>query len=155
MVLPSVILELWLMLSYLYFKWLTGVKQCEMLGIFKKIIKSFFFYTPYFIPLLVFPLTVPHRIPSPTRSLQEDVPSPHSSPHQISPPPRASILLRVRCIISDWTHTWQSSALCVRRSHISWYMLPGWWSSVWEILRFQVNWDCWSSYRVSLLLSFF
>ena len=39
--------------------------------------------------------------------------------------------------------------------HISWYMLPGWWSSVWEILGVQVNWDCWSSYRVALLLIFF
>jgi hypothetical protein len=27
---------------------------------------------------------------------------------------------------------------------ISWYMLPGWWSSDWEILGVQVIWDCWS-----------
>ena len=40
--------------------------------------------------------------------------------------------------------------------HISWCMLPGWWwSSVWEISRVKVNWDCWSSYRATLLLSFF
>jgi hypothetical protein len=39
--------------------------------------------------------------------------------------------------------------------HISWCVLPGWWSSVWEISGVQVNWDCWSSYRVTLLLSFF
>jgi hypothetical protein len=39
--------------------------------------------------------------------------------------------------------------------HISWYMLPGWRSSVWEILGFQDNWDCWSCYRVVLLLLFF
>jgi hypothetical protein len=39
--------------------------------------------------------------------------------------------------------------------HISWCMLPGWWSSIWEILGVQVNWDCWSSYRDALLLSFF
>jgi hypothetical protein len=39
--------------------------------------------------------------------------------------------------------------------HISWCMLPGWWSSVWEISGIQVNWDCWSSYRVALLLGFF
>jgi hypothetical protein len=38
--------------------------------------------------------------------------------------------------------------------HISWCTLPGWWSSVWEISRVQVNGDCWSSYRV-VLLSFF
>ena len=29
--------------------------------------------------------------------------------------------------------------------YISWCMLPGWWLSVWEISRVQVNWDCWSS----------
>jgi hypothetical protein len=38
--------------------------------------------------------------------------------------------------------------------HISWCMLSVWWSSVWEILRIQVNWNCWYSYRVALL-SFF
>jgi hypothetical protein len=54
-----------------------------------------------------------------------------------------------------WTQTRQSSTVCVCwEPHISWCMLPGWWSSVWEILGFQVNWDCWSSYRVTLL-SFF
>jgi hypothetical protein len=37
----------------------------------------------------------------------------------------------------------------------SWCMLSGWWLSVWEILGVQVSWDCWSSYRVALLLSFF
>ena len=38
--------------------------------------------------------------------------------------------------------------------HISWCMLPVWWSSVWEISGVQISWDCWSSYRVTLLLSF-
>jgi hypothetical protein len=41
------------------------------------------------------------------------------------------------------------------RTHISWYMLPGWWSSVWEISGVQVNWDGWSSYQVAHLLRFF
>ena len=39
--------------------------------------------------------------------------------------------------------------------HISWCMLSIWWSSVWEILGVQINWDCWCSYRITLLLSFF
>jgi hypothetical protein len=39
--------------------------------------------------------------------------------------------------------------------HISWCMLPGWWSSVWEILGVQISWNCWSSYRAALLLRFF
>ena len=38
---------------------------------------------------------------------------------------------------------------------ISWCMLSVWWSSVWEISGVQINWDCWSSYSITLLLSFF
>jgi hypothetical protein len=38
--------------------------------------------------------------------------------------------------------------------HMSWGTLPDLWSSTWEILEVQVNWDCWSSYRFSFL-SFF
>lgn len=34
-------------------------------------------------------------------------------------------------------------------------MLPGWWLSVWVILWVQVSWDCWFSFVVALLLSFF
>jgi hypothetical protein len=39
-------------------------------------------------------------------------------------------------------------------SHISWCMPSVWWSSVWEISGVQINWDCWSFYRITLLLSF-
>jgi hypothetical protein len=39
--------------------------------------------------------------------------------------------------------------------HISCCMLLVWWSSVWEILGVQINWDCCSSYWITLLLSFF
>jgi hypothetical protein len=38
-------------------------------------------------------------------------------------------------------------------SQICWCMLSGWRSNVWEIMGVQIN--CWSSYRVALLLSFF
>jgi hypothetical protein len=34
-------------------------------------------------------------------------------------------------------------------------MLPGWWLSVWEIPVVRISWDCWASYGVALLLSFF
>ena len=37
----------------------------------------------------------------------------------------------------------------------SWYILPGWWVSVWDISGIQVSWDCWSFYGVALLLSFY
>jgi hypothetical protein len=36
--------------------------------------------------------------------------------------------------------------------HTSWCVLPGLCFSIWEISGFQVNWNCWSSYRVALLL---
>jgi hypothetical protein len=39
--------------------------------------------------------------------------------------------------------------------HVSWCMLPGGWFSIWQISGVQVSWDCWSSYGVALLLSFF
>jgi hypothetical protein len=39
--------------------------------------------------------------------------------------------------------------------HISWCMLPVWWSNVWDISGVQINWDCWSAYKAELLLSFF
>jgi hypothetical protein len=38
---------------------------------------------------------------------------PHPSPHLTSKLPGASSLLRVRCIISEWTQTQQSSTVCV------------------------------------------
>jgi hypothetical protein len=47
------------------------------------------------------------------------------------------------------------SAVCELRSHISWWVLPGLWLSVWEISGVQVSWDCWSSYGVTHILSFF
>jgi hypothetical protein len=62
--------------------------------------------------------------------------------------------LRVRYIFSDWTQTWKSSAVYVLGPHISWCMLPGWWSNVEEISGEQVKWDCCSSDRVAFLLSF-
>jgi hypothetical protein len=37
----------------------------------------------------------------------------HLPPHQTSKLPGASSLLRVRCIISDCTQTWQSSVVYV------------------------------------------
>jgi hypothetical protein len=39
--------------------------------------------------------------------------------------------------------------------HISWCWLSGWWSSVWEVSGVQINWDCLSSYSITLLLIFF
>jgi hypothetical protein len=65
--------------------------------------------------------------------------------------------LRVRCILYDWTQSDPAVpyCMCVEGPHISWCMLSVWWSSVWKISKGQVSWDCWSSLRVVLLLSFF
>jgi hypothetical protein len=40
------------------------------------------------------------------------------------------------------------------RPNISCCMLPVWWSSVWEISADQTNWDCGSSYRITILFHF-
>jgi hypothetical protein len=45
--------------------------------------------------------------------------------------------------------------MCVGSLISTRYLLSVWWSSVWEISGVQINWDCWSSYRITLLLSFF
>jgi hypothetical protein len=80
---------------------------------------------------------------------------PQPLPHQTSKLPGASSLLRVRCIISEWTQTQKSSTACVLGGLISADVLFIWWSGVWEISGVQINWECWSSYRVALFLSFF
>jgi len=55
---------------------------------------------------------VPHSIPPPRHPcLHKDVPT--LPPHQASKFPRASSLLRIRWIFSEWTQTWESSALYV------------------------------------------
>jgi hypothetical protein len=72
---------------------------------FKKFFLSLFFYSLVFIHLPVCPVMVPHPIPHscahPPPCLQKDVPTPQPLPHQTSPVPSASSLLRVRCIFSD------------------------------------------------------
>jgi hypothetical protein len=75
------------------------------------------------------------------------------TPHPTSKLPGASILLRVRYIISVWTQTQKSSTVCVLGASYQ-LVYSVWWSSVWKILGVQINWDCWSSYRIALL-SFF
>ena len=110
--------------------------------IFIHFLKSNLFFTlPIFFPLpLIHPPVFPHPIPpSHPLSMWMSLPPPYlTSKH-----PGVSSLLRVTCIISGWTQTWQSSTVCVLGASYHWYMLPVWWSSVWEILGAQINWDCW------------
>jgi hypothetical protein len=92
---------------------------------------------------------------SPPLCLYEDVPTPYPLPKQTSkllgPPVSwglgASSLTELRPDSPLLYMCWWP--------HIGWCMLPGWWSSVWEISEVHINWNCWSSYRVALLLSFF
>jgi len=113
------------------------------------------FNSPIFIPLQVCSLTVPPLIPPPTPSLQEDV-SPSNS-HPTRPP--QSLGPHVFWGLGAFSLTESSPGvfccICLGGPHISWCMLPGWWLSVWEILGIQDSWDCWSSFRITLLLSFF
>ena len=85
--------------------------------------------------------------------LYEDVSTLHFQPHLPSKLPGASKGLGTSSLIELRP---QSPLLYISWGpHIRWCMLPGCWSSVWEILWVQVNWDCWSSYRFAILLSFF
>jgi hypothetical protein len=99
-------------------------------------------YTQDFIHLLAHPPTVPHPIPPPSILSPQGCLYSHP-PHETSKLSGVSSLLRVRCIISDRTRPSSPLLYIGWGPHISWCMLPGSWSSFWEILRVQVNWDCW------------
>jgi len=115
-----------------------------MLGFFKILFKSWFYP----------PLTVPHPItilPISMRMSPPPSPNPTSLTHSLGP--QVSLGLGA----SSLTDSRSGSPLLYMcwGLHISWGMLPGWWLSVWELSGVQVSWDCWSSYRVTPLFSFF
>jgi hypothetical protein len=84
-----------------------------------------------------------------------DVHIPSPPPHQTSTLPGASRLLGLGIFYLIEPRPRSSLLYMCVGPHISWYMLPAWWSRVWEITGVQINWHCWLSYRVALLLSFF
>jgi len=100
----------------------------------------FSFYTPDFILLTVHPCLshipyLPYLLPaSPVYKKM----SPSYPPCQTFRIPGVSSLLR--WIFSEWPSS--SLLFMCLGPHISWCMLPGWWSSVWVISGVQVNWDC-------------
>ena len=114
------------------------------------ILYLFTFYTPDFIPLLIHPPTVPHTI-SPSQPSVSTRVSPPLTTHVTRPlnypgPPvfwglHASSLTEPKPGSPLLYLCWVSYQLV----HASW----------WEISGVQVNWDCWSSCRVALLLSLF
>jgi hypothetical protein len=100
------------------------------------------------LPVLVPPLIFPYSFPPPT-CLEEDVHHPTRPPHSLGPQ------------VSSWLGTPSSTPdqavlcyICVEASD-QLADAPGWWLSVWELSEVWVYWDCWSSYGVSLLFSFF
>jgi hypothetical protein len=110
----------------------------------------YYFYTPYFITPTICPPTVPHPIP-PT-CLHMDVSTPHPTWLLKSLGLPVSFGLGASSL-NEHRPGSPLQYMCWG-PHISWCMLPVWWSSVWEISVVQINWDCWSSYRITLL-SFF
>jgi hypothetical protein len=99
------------------------------------------FYSPSWSTLWL--LHIPYLLPT-TPRLHVDVPThyPTRPLNSLGPPVSwglgASSLTRPRPLLY----------MCWG-PHISWCMLPGCWLSVWEISGVQVNWDCWSSYKVA------
>jgi hypothetical protein len=141
-------------------EWLTGLAAFDAhsgLFLFFVIFKftyvfTYLFYTLYFIPP-IHPPTALHPITPP--HLLSPCGCPHTPCHLTSKLSGASSLLRLGASSLN-EHRPSSPLLYVCWGpHISWCMLSVWWSSVWEISGVQVNWDCWSSYRIVLPLSFF
>ena len=109
----------------------------------------FFIHSIFYSPPLIYPLTVPHPISPP----HNPVPIPHPAwpLNSLGPPVSWGL-----CVSSLNEHRPRSPLLYVYSGpDISWCMLSFWWSSVWGIFEVQINWDCWSSYRITLVLSFF
>ena len=80
--------------------------------------KLIYFCTPYTIPFppsIIQWLHIPHLLPTAPVSIW--MPSP--PPHLTYKLPGASSLLRVRCIISEWTQTPKSFTVCVLGGLIS------------------------------------
>lgn len=76
------------------------------------------------------------------------------SPHQASPFPGASSLLRIKCI-SHWGLARQPSTLFVPGALDCPVHVPGEWFSLWKQPGVWVSWDYWSSYGIILPFNFF
>jgi hypothetical protein len=90
----------------------------------------------------------------PDLCLQEDVTMPHPLPHQTSKFSGASNLTGLGAPSLTKPRLGSPLLYMCWDPYISWIILPVSWSSVWDISVIQANSDCWSSYRVTILLSF-
>ena len=91
------------------FPWYSSTKRMYQFN------DSFFFFfssfTLHILPTPIHPLTAPHLIPPPHNPSPSGCP--HPQPYLTSKLPRASSLLRVRCILYEWTQTRKSPTVCV------------------------------------------
>ena len=99
------------------------------------ILFNFFFFFFFFTIQILYPFRstlwlfhIPFFLPY----YHEGVPRPQPLHHQTSPLPGTSSLMRVKCIFSTESKL-RSPLIYILGAHISSYMLPSWWSSVWEI----------------------
>ena len=98
----------------LYIIWVAIESSLGKLISLKEMIKyriNINFFLFFLILQISLPCSISYTSFSPLLRLHEYVP--RYTPHQISKPPGVSSLLMVRCILSDYTHTRQSSALYV------------------------------------------
>ena len=109
----------------------------------------------YFILQILFPFLCPPSYCSTSQtSISTWMPLPQHTQHLTSKLPGASSLLRVRWIISEWTQTQKSSAVYVLvASYQLVYAACLVVQCLWD--HRGPDWDCWSSYRVAIFLSFF
>jgi len=100
------------------------------------------YYSPDFIPILVH--TPPFPIPISKRMSPPDF-HPTSPPHSLGP--QESPGLGVSYLIVSTVYVFGTSYKLV---YAAWLL-----TQFWEIPGVQVVWDCWSSFRITPLLSFF
>jgi hypothetical protein len=113
------------------------------------------FYSPDFIPLPVHSLTFPHPMSPPCHPVSTRMsppPYPHYHPTRLLNSLGPPVSWELGASSLNEHRPGSPLPYMCWGPHVSRGMLPGWWSSVWEISEVQTNWDRWSSYRIALLL---
>jgi hypothetical protein len=117
------------------------------------IFNLFLQFSHYPPPVLPSNSSSSHSSPQPISKMSPQPHTSHTLPGLPIPRPQVSQELGVSSLIE--ARPGSPLLYMCWGPHISWCMLPGWWTSVWETSGIQVCWDCWSSYGVACLLNFF
>jgi hypothetical protein len=134
--------------------------SCPMQEVFMFNFRNMFFFKFYLnfnlfftlhIMLPTTPIHIQHLFPTPC--LHGDAPNPHPTWPLNSLGPAVSWGLGASSL-NEHRHRSPLLYVCLG-PHISWCILSIWWSSVWGNSGVQINWHCWSSCRITLLISFF